>query len=442
MNTLKSSLALTALLLALGLAAAAASAEQTAAAGFYLHDGDHVVMLGDSITNQRFYTMYVETYVTTRFPKLKINWTVAGQDGDSIDNNIRHGQRLEREVMSNQPTVLTIMLGMNDGWYKPFDQQICDTYLTGYEKILKTVSAACPNVRYTLMVPSPCDEINHGPKFPEGYNSVLLRYGQALAPLAGRYGNSVVADLNTPMTAMLQKAHDTDAKLAKQIIPDQIHPSAAGHLVMAEALLKAWNAPALVSAVVIDAAAKNVVKADNTQVTRMNFRDRIEWYQMDNCLPMPYSEDLFGKDALAALVVKSSDFIESLDQETLHVTGLAPGTKHELYVDAQGMGVFTSEQLAAGINLATMFTPMTWQAHQIQSFVKDRQAWHATAFQGVVQPLLLDHDAYSSWDGGPVGRARLNAFRQVSLSTQQAMLEMIREAALPVIHHYSLTPVK
>jgi lysophospholipase L1-like esterase len=110
--------------------------------GFYLHAGDSVVLFGDSITNQRLYTMDVETYVTTRFPKLKIHWIVAGQDGDSVDNNIRHGERLEREVISRNPTVMTIMLGMNDGWYKEFDQQMFERYVTGYEKLLKTVNAA------------------------------------------------------------------------------------------------------------------------------------------------------------------------------------------------------------------------------------------------------------------------------------------------------------
>ena len=118
---------------------------------------------------------------------------------------------------------MTIMLGMNDGWYKEFDQQIFERYVTGYEKILKTVSAACPKVRFTLIVPSPYDEINGGLRCPGGYNSVLLRYGQALEPIAMQHAG-VIADLNRPMTAMLQKAHDTDAKLAKQIIPDQVHP--------------------------------------------------------------------------------------------------------------------------------------------------------------------------------------------------------------------------
>ena len=35
---------------------------------FALRDGDRVVFYGDSITDQRLYTTFVETYVVTRFP--------------------------------------------------------------------------------------------------------------------------------------------------------------------------------------------------------------------------------------------------------------------------------------------------------------------------------------------------------------------------------------
>lgn len=35
-------------------------------AGFDLHDGDRVVFYGDSITDQRLYTTFIETYVITR----------------------------------------------------------------------------------------------------------------------------------------------------------------------------------------------------------------------------------------------------------------------------------------------------------------------------------------------------------------------------------------
>jgi hypothetical protein len=154
---------------------------------------------------------------------------------------------------------------------------------------------------------------------------------------------------------------------------------------------------------------------------------------------MPFSQD--KNDAVTALVMASSDFVQSLDQETLQVTGLAAGT-YEIFIDSQPEGHFSSEQLAEGINLATLFTPMSWQARQVQTLVRSRQAWHAASYQGIISPLLLDHDAFSSWDGGEEGRARRKAFYQTMLATDQAMLEMERAAAVPVIHHYSLSPAK
>src|SRR2546425_1074351 len=95
---------------------------------FYLRDGDRVVFYGDSITDQRLYTTFVETYVVTRFPRLKVSFVHSGWGGDRVTAG--HGEsidlRLERDVFAYHPTVMTIMLGMNDASYRPFDQAIFD----------------------------------------------------------------------------------------------------------------------------------------------------------------------------------------------------------------------------------------------------------------------------------------------------------------------------
>ena len=40
------------------------------AGDFLIHDGDRVVFLGDSITEQRLYTTFIEAYALTRQPRL------------------------------------------------------------------------------------------------------------------------------------------------------------------------------------------------------------------------------------------------------------------------------------------------------------------------------------------------------------------------------------
>ena len=47
----------------------AAACAATAQEAFALRDGDRVVFYGDSITDQRLYTTFAETFVVTRFPQ-------------------------------------------------------------------------------------------------------------------------------------------------------------------------------------------------------------------------------------------------------------------------------------------------------------------------------------------------------------------------------------
>src|SRR6266702_2011539 len=81
-----------------------------------LRDGDRVVFYGDSITAQRLYTVYVQTAVRARYPEWNIRFYNAGVGGDKVTGGIAGpiDERLTRDVIARGPTVVTIMLGMND----------------------------------------------------------------------------------------------------------------------------------------------------------------------------------------------------------------------------------------------------------------------------------------------------------------------------------------
>src|SRR2546430_5339848 len=99
------------------------AAEQS---GFYLKDGDRVVFYGDSITDQRLYTTFVETYLVTRFPARHVRFVHSGWGGDRVTGGGGGpiDRRLSRDVFAYKPTVVTVMLGMNDASYQPFNQKI------------------------------------------------------------------------------------------------------------------------------------------------------------------------------------------------------------------------------------------------------------------------------------------------------------------------------
>src|SRR5437588_1416481 len=151
-------------LLAVMVAAQAGAAEN----GFALREGDRVVFYGDSITDQRLYTTFAETFVLTRFPQWNVSFVHSGWGGDRVTGGGGGpiDLRLERDVLVYKPTVMTIMLGMNDGRYRAFDQQTFDTFADGFKHIVQSVQAKLPGIRITAIQPSPYDDVTRAPLFP------------------------------------------------------------------------------------------------------------------------------------------------------------------------------------------------------------------------------------------------------------------------------------
>ena len=432
---------LTAILLAtaarpLGEMAGAPSAVQNNRAqdNFYLRDGDRVVFYGDSITDQRLYTTFVETYVVTRFPRLKVSFVHSGWGGDRVTGGGGGpiDVRLRRDVIAYRPSVMTIMLGMNDASYRPYDAQIFSTYAEGYRHILSVVKSALPGVRVTLIEPSPFDDVTRPPQFEGGYNAVLVRYGEFVKQLAEREGLTV-ADMNTPVVAALQKANaervrsakdGLDADLAQKIVPDRVHPGPGGHLLMAEALLKAWHAPATVSAVEIDAPSTRVVQAENTTVTGLDSANGVAWTQTDDALPMPVNP---LNDPVVALAVRSSDFVEALDRQELKVTGLS-APRYDLKIDGEEVGTFSNQQLGEGINLAVLATPMAKQAMAVHELTLKHNNIHFARWRQIQVPLEKEESSHKE-----------GAIQTLDLLESDLILEQ-RATAQPKARRYSLTP--
>src|SRR5262249_179720 len=106
------------LIFALLLAATVSQAQ----VAFYLRQNDRVVFYGDSITQQYQYGSFVEAYVLGRWPELNVRFMNAGWSGDWVvgGGGGTADERLARDLVANQPTVATFMLGMNDGGYQKF----------------------------------------------------------------------------------------------------------------------------------------------------------------------------------------------------------------------------------------------------------------------------------------------------------------------------------
>jgi lysophospholipase L1-like esterase len=401
-----------------------------AAEDFYLKNGDRVVFYGDSITDQRLYTVITETYVVTRYPQLKVFFVHSGWGGDKVSGGGGGpiDERLDRDVLAYRPSVVTIMLGMNDGLYRPETEATDRAYFDGYRHIIEKMKSQGPGIRVTAIEPSPYDDVTRAPNFPGGYNEVMRSFGKWIANYAVE-AKLHVADLNTPVVEMLRKANQLDPAEAQNIIKDRVHPGFSGHLIMAEALLKSWNARPYVSSVTIQAASKPKSSAEHATVSDLASENGgLTWSELEDALPLPIADWKQNRNSGPLdLVLRSSDVSDALNNEQLKVTGLKNGV-YTLRIDGQSIGNFNNDQLARGINLGALETPMSKQAEEVYQLTVAHCNVHNDRWRTIQVPL----DRYKLSATAPA--------MQSADDLERALLEKRSEIVKPKAHRFELVP--
>ncbi len=188
-----------------------------------VQDGDTFVFLGDSITHQCLYTQYVEDYFYTRYPKLRIHFYNAGVGGDRAKDAL---DRFEEDVAAQKPKYASVLLGMNDGAYQPYQQPIFDTYQRDMGTLLDQLAAGGATVvpMTPTMFDSRADQMtNHANETKEAYyNGVLGLYGAWLREQAYRRGLGFV-DMWSPLNQYTFAQRK--AKPNWTMIGDAVHPT-------------------------------------------------------------------------------------------------------------------------------------------------------------------------------------------------------------------------
>jgi hypothetical protein len=219
------------------------------------------------------------------------------------------------------------------------------------------------------------------------------------------------------------------------LIPDRVHPSPGVHLLMAEALLRSWGAPFVVSAVDIDGSTGTIKKAENTTIDSFERRtgvgdsaakvsSALAWTQTDQALPMPVEVD----DETIQMALCHSDFMDALNQEILKVSGL-PGGRYGLQIDGEAIGAFDAAELATGINLSAMKTPMSSQAQTVLDLTYRRNHLRFARMMMVDNALKDFHPK------------KLPGALDSLESLEEEVLSLQRAAALPKAHSYRLEPL-
>jgi lysophospholipase L1-like esterase len=340
---------------------------------FALKDNSTVVFYGDSITAQRMYTRFVEEFVLTRYPWLHVRFVNAGVPGDTTYGGYAGAmaERVQRDVATFHPAMITVMLGMNDGGFVPESPKMDGLFQEGYTALLAELRKTSPQTEITLIRPSPYDEITHGSEFP-GYSSVIDRNAGDVSEIAGTLRAQgdrrvLVADFHDPLVAALERANKQFPQLAPLIVPDRIHPAEIGHWIMAVNLLSTWHVDPVVSRLSLDADKAKVLRSEKTEIAKLEKTTAgLRWTQKDAALPLP----LDFNNVMTSVLLGISN-VATLDQQTLQIEGLGPG-QYRLLIDEKPIASFSREELRAGVNLALLKTPMLDQARGIDWYEERR----------------------------------------------------------------------
>jgi len=342
------------------------------AGGFFFKDGDRVVMIGDSITEQHLHSNYVESYVVGRFPGWNLAFRNAGIGGDTSTGG---NGRTQRDILSFNPTAVTITFGMNDAGYRyPPDQARLDAYVKGLQGMMDQLKAK--NLRVAILSSSPVEKKEDG-KALEGYNQTLEIFAENAKKVATANG-ALFVDQFHPHVTTLQKARDTNGTMRING-GDAVHPGPSGQILMAWAILKGLGAPALVSSATVDAATGRAVSAVNATVLAVHKKPKgISFIRADRALPLWIPE-------AARSILPWASVVQDLNQYPLTVAGL-PAGDYRLLIDDEPCGTASAAALSSGFNLATVTEgPIARQAAAVQAAVFAKNAYfHDQIFRGVV----------------------------------------------------------
>lgn len=421
---------------------------------FLVHDGDVWVMVGDSITWQNLYTVYLEAFIRARYPKLKFTTVNSGKSGEVL---IGAMIRFRETIAAFKPSLVTVNYGMNDHTKVfPGDQNFLDKTNSPPQRFINAVQATGARLVICSASPiiAPADYSTDGGRYqlalsniaPSGWrsNPVNQLFAEKLRQLADRnqipfadqmtplqtiwganYSRDRVAamryalkgltnstavgtnhiDIGASLLATL-KPFLSDPVLVEQMpLPDKenlmrqwkmlkgakpaqteeflqylrgwtaqvdaatppfvqvsgytrseraadlIHPNEAGHLCMAAALLKEFNADGLVSEVILDVKNLTAISATKATVRDLFVKDGIvSFKRLDESLPFPV--DPLARPALDLDLPSPAGSMKDLFGLSRYLTRVKnlPAGSYEVVIDGTPVATVTAEQLASGFD--------------------------------------------------------------------------------------------
>lgn len=388
-----------------------------------LKDGDYVGVIGDSITEQRLYSLFIEEYLLMCQPRANLRASQFGWGGETAPG---FAARMANDVLPFRPMVATTCFGMNDGGYSPLDDAKAKRYRDGQTSVVEQLKKS--GTRF-IVVGSPgavdFDKFRNDPAAAEMYNKTLAGLRDIAKEVAAQQGVAF-ADVFTPMIDAMKPAKAKYGRDYHVCGADGFHPDRNGHLIMAYAFLKALGCDGNLGTVTVSLAANKAEAAGGHKV--LSYHAGAVEVQSSR-YPFCFFGDPKSPSSTSG-IIEFFPFNEELNRFRLVVSDVPAGKAATVTWGNQSRS-FAAEQLAKGINLAAEFpvnNPFAEAFMKVEQKVAEQQAMEVQLVK-VLMHNLPQYAKFAPEEAEAFGRVAKKLVAQ-----DQAARDASAGAVTPVTH--------
>ena len=397
--------------------------------------GDVVAVCGDSITEQREYSAFIEAYLAACQPGGPIRTAQFGWSGDSMD--WLWGRGGPAPVLAIKPSVVTTCYGMNDGGYKPVEPATINSYSNGLTRL---VQAYKKNGVRLVVVGSPgavdSDTFHNDPAQAAMYNTTLAALRDVAREVA-QHEDCTFANVHDLMMEVMAKAKAKYGPKYYVAGVDGVHPTANGHLVMAYAFLKAMGCDGNIGTITLDLASGKATATDGHKVLSSEGGTVVV---ESSRYPFCFYGNPSDPGATSG-IIEFFPFNEDLNRFQLVVTGTgAPDGSLVRVTWGKATKQFKVADLAKGINLAAEFldNPFSEPFQKLrEGVIRDQQNWETSFYKSYLTAFLdpgLWHDLRDDPETGATGEADLARMTGALCRKDKRLADAVAADVMPVQH--------
>ncbi|MBI4605357.1 MAG: DUF1080 domain-containing protein [Planctomycetes bacterium] len=387
-----------------------------------LKRGALVAVVGDSITEQKLYSRFIEDYLVLCLADLELRAIQLGWSGERAPG---FAARMENDLLPWKPDVVTTCYGMNDGGYRVYEPSIGETYGKAMREIVSRLKAAGSTV--VVGSPGAVDTYSFRRQglSPAQYNANLAQLRDTARDLAAEAGMPF-ANVHDAMVRAMEKAKPVLGEAYDVCGSDGFHPQANGHLVMAYAFLKGLGVDGQIATIAVDLKGGATASAGHKVLSASGGKVEIESARYPFC----FSGDEKSPGGTRS-IVPFVPFNEELNRFVLVVKGLA-GERAKVAWGSTSKS-FSRADLERGVNLAAeiLDNPLREPFRKVDELVGRKQAFETSMIKEAITRFRTVRDLLGD-DAG--ARQALEALRARFEARHAALAAEVRAAAAPVRH--------